>query len=102
MKVPRGFEPRSLDSESRMLTITPREQVSTYIRVGLCARGELQLSGACTVRNVDHAPTRNLCMEIKQSSGHHKCSNPFRQTKPVSVSDPKMWQVRIELTTLGL
>ena len=41
-----------------MLTVTPRDQVSTYIRVGVCARGGgVQLSGACIVRNVDHAPT---------------------------------------------
>ena len=26
-KVPRGFEPRSLDSESRVLTVTPRDQL---------------------------------------------------------------------------
>ena len=26
-KVPRGFEPRSLDSESRALTVTPRDQL---------------------------------------------------------------------------
>ena len=26
-EVPRGFEPRSLDSESRVLTVTPRDQV---------------------------------------------------------------------------
>ena len=28
-KVPRGFEPRSLDSESRVLTVTPRDQLLT-------------------------------------------------------------------------
>ena len=26
-EVPRGFEPRSLDSESRVLTVTPRDQL---------------------------------------------------------------------------
>ena len=26
-EVPRGFEPRSLDSESSMLTVTPRDQL---------------------------------------------------------------------------
>ncbi len=26
-EVPRGFEPRSLDSESRVLTVTPRDQM---------------------------------------------------------------------------
>ena len=27
IEVPRGFEPRSLDSESRVLTVTPRDQL---------------------------------------------------------------------------
>ena len=60
MKDPWGFEPRSLDSESRMLTAAPRDQASSYTHVGMCARGGVQLSGACNVRNVDHAPTRHL------------------------------------------
>ena len=30
-EVPRGFEPRSLDSESRVLTVTPRDQMM-YVR----------------------------------------------------------------------
>ena len=59
-----------MDSESRVLIITPRDQVSTYIHAGLCARGELQCSGARTVQNV---------------SGHRKNSNPFLRAKLVSV-----------------
>ena len=31
-EVPRGFEPRSLDSESRMLTVTPRDQMLNFRR----------------------------------------------------------------------
>jgi hypothetical protein len=39
-KVPRGFEPRSLDSESRVLTVTPRDQLFT----GNSAKQNLQFS----------------------------------------------------------
>ena len=31
-EVPRGFDPRSLDSESRVLTVTPRDQVKLHPR----------------------------------------------------------------------
>ena len=31
-EVPRGFGPRSLDSESRVLTVTPRDQVSVDLQ----------------------------------------------------------------------
>ena len=53
MKVPHGFEPRSLYSESRVLTVTPRDQVSTYIRVGFFACGVVQLPGSCAARILD-------------------------------------------------
>jgi hypothetical protein len=35
-KAPRGFEPRSLDSESRVLTVTPRSQLSPFGATGPC------------------------------------------------------------------
>ena len=35
-KASRGFEPRSLDSESRVLTVTPRGQM--FVAAHLCAR----------------------------------------------------------------
>ena len=53
LKVPRGFELRSLDSESRVLTVTPRDQVSAYTRVGICACRGVQLPDACAVRILD-------------------------------------------------
>jgi hypothetical protein len=31
-EVPRGFEPRSLDSESRVLTVTTQDQVSVDLQ----------------------------------------------------------------------
>jgi hypothetical protein len=36
-----------------VLTVTPRDQVSTYILVGICACEEVQLPGACAVRVLD-------------------------------------------------
>ena len=36
-EVPRGFEPRSLDSESRVLTVTPRDQMLYLSRTRLSA-----------------------------------------------------------------
>ena len=57
-KASRGFEPRSLDSESRVLTVTPRGQlVSKYVKTSVsavifrkawCCSGALNIS--CTAR----------------------------------------------------
>ena len=39
VKASRGFEPRSLDSESRVLTVTPRGQVHMSVAVGEVSQG---------------------------------------------------------------
>ena len=60
-EVPRGFEPRSLDSESRVLTVTPRDQMLNFRRVGKSERAgpqgqrkRLARRGACaTLRRME-------------------------------------------------
>ena len=38
-KASRGFEPRSLDSESRVLIVTPRGQVHMFVAIGEVSQG---------------------------------------------------------------
>ena len=58
-EVPRGFEPGSLDSESRVLTVTPRDQMSVSPacyhasgRMVLCSAGQSCSTGGGQVMNV--------------------------------------------------
>ena len=59
-KVPRGSEPRSLDSESRVLTVTPRDQL---IEAFTCFQIGLQLPLLFPARSqIDHeASCLHLC-----------------------------------------
>ena len=94
VKVPRGFEPRSLDSESRVLTVTPQDQVSACAHRCINTFRKWQVPGACTVHSVEYPPYQEIVQPEALNQQHSK--------QLTHVKDPKMWQVRIELTTLGL
>ena len=80
-EVPRGFEPRSLDSESRVLTVTPRDQMLYLRRPRRSANlSELvyEVSGSWLAREglAPHPGGRSATWEIEQKLAREAQGSP--------------------------
>ena len=80
-EVPRGFEPRSLDSESRVLTVTPRDQMLYLRRPRRSANlSELvyEVSGTWLAREglAPHPGGRSATWEIEQKLAREAQGSP--------------------------
>ena len=69
----RGFEPRSLDSESRVLTVTPREQLLKSRSREPFASGDHLISsagmGVCTSKARNSLQAGSLSLQIRWPGG---------------------------------
>ena len=80
-EVPRGFEPRSLDSESRVLTVTPRDQMLYLRRPRRSANLSAlvyEVSGSWLAREglAPHPGGRSATWEIEQKLAREAQGSP--------------------------